>query len=124
MGDPAVWPDSVWDADASGERYQQWSESPKYLWLESALDTLLDLRVSQCYYEGKLEDYKSRNKGPLPDRPGGLVRDLQNGIADRKKRIERLKQTILDKMGPEPSPIPPIPGDSGTPTESLPSPPS
>ena len=120
MGDPAVWPDSVWDADASGERYQQWSESPKYLWLESALDTLLDLRVSQCYYEGKLEDYKSRND-PLPVfHPD----DLQNCIADRKKRIERLKQTILTLMGPPSKvygipPIPPI-AVSGTSTEKSP----
>ena len=106
MGDPSVWPDNVWDA--SGERHHQWSESPKYRWLERALDTLLFLRVSLCYYEGKLEEYKEKNEGPLPDRSGGLVRDILNFIADRKKRIERLKQTILVLSGPEPSPIPPM----------------
>jgi len=113
MEDPAVWLDSVHTESGSGGGQWnaidlQWSESPKYRWLERALDTLLFLRVSLCYYEGKLEEYKEKNEGPLPDRTGGLVRDILNFIADRKKRIERLKQTILVLSGPEPSPIPPM----------------
>ena len=94
MEDPAVWLDSVHTESGSGGGQWnaidlQWSESPKYRWLERALDTLLFLRVSLCYYEGKLEEYKEKNEGPLPDRTGGLVRDILNFIADRKKRIER-----------------------------------
>ena len=54
----------------------------------------MGLGVSLCCYEVKLGDYKEEHEGPLLDRSGSLVRDTPNFIADRKKRIELLKQTI------------------------------
>ena len=112
MGDPSVWPDNVWDA--SGERHHQWSESPKYRWLDRSLDTLLDIKFELVNLENWFEDYNRRNEGPLQD-PPMMVRGrsgpelgtyLENNIVNMKKRIARLKQTILVLMGPEPSPVP------------------
>ena len=109
-GDPAV-------RDAPGKRYLQWSETSKYRWLERSLDSLLDLRASLSWWEGRLEDKAFRGREERESDEESDDEDLQVGITNRKMRIESLKQTILDGCRPEPWPMP---GDSGTPTESLP----
>ena len=109
-GDPAV-------GDAPGKRYLQWSETSKYRWLERSLDSLLDLRASLSWWEGRLEEKAFRGREERESDEESDDEDLQVGITNRKMRIESLKQTILDGCRPEPWPMP---GDSGTPTESLP----
>ena len=87
-----------------GPEYQQMLANKKKMF-ENPRDPAEVERVREW---AKTEEYKEKNEGPLPDRTGRLVRDILNFIADRKKRIERLKQTILVLSGPEPSPIPPM----------------
>ena len=78
---------------------------------------MLDLRASLSWWEGRLEEKAFRGREERESDEESEDEDLQVGITDRKMRIESLKQTILDGCRPEPWPMP---GDSGTPTESLP----
>ena len=107
-----------------GKRYLLWEETSKYKWLQSALDELCELQTSLQSALDRHEEVKERSQA-LPS-PGSAWAGRAQGraqgrweetIIDRREKIIALKRGILDGCRPEPWPMP---GDSGTPTESLP----
>ena len=100
-----------------GKRYLLWEETSKYKWLQSALDELCELQTSLQSALDRHEEVKERSQAMYTGERRDAESWLEETIIDRREKIIALKRGILDGCRPEPWPMP---GDSGTPTESLP----